>query len=259
MGDSDNEKTDQGETGMTQQEQDLEKKIRKEIDKLKFYLEEGDELLENCDYSEIALTCKRTDEIQDRLNDLMSTLQELKIDRAISTQREVRQWKKDLKATYAPLLGMKTRLSKVLEERERSKSQKAEEEKLRAKFEQEEQFRREIQQQEKELWEEKMKAELKMAEKKIEMEKAAKAARAKLPELKITPFNGTSVDWIRFENMFTSQIHSKPLSDEEKYGYLLELVAPKVRSRLANLSNASRKNYREFGNAAGSHPVSVSN
>ena len=236
MADSDNEKTDQDETGMPQQEQeDLEKKIRKEIDKLKFYLEEGDELLENCDYSEIALTCKRTDEIQDRLNDLMSTLQELKIDRGISTQREVRQWKKDLKATYAPLLGMKTRLSKVLEERERSKSRKAEEEKLRAKFEQEEQFRREIQQQEKELWEEKMKAELKMAEKKIEMEKAAKAARAKLPELKITPFNGTSVDWIRFENMFTSQIHSKPLSDEEKYGYLLELVAPKVRSRLANL------------------------
>ena len=35
--------------------------------------------------------------------------------------------------------------------------------------------------------------------------------------------------------MFTSQIHNKPLSDEEKYGYLLELVAPKVRSRLANL------------------------
>ena len=41
---------------MPQQEQDLEKKIRKEIDKLKFHLEEGDELLENCDYGEIALT-----------------------------------------------------------------------------------------------------------------------------------------------------------------------------------------------------------
>ena len=35
--------------------------------------------------------------------------------------------------------------------------------------------------------------------------------------------------------MFTSQIDSKPLSDKEKYGYLLELVAPKVRDRLANL------------------------
>ena len=41
MADSDNEKTDQDETGMPQQEQDLEKKIRKEIDKLKFYLEEA--------------------------------------------------------------------------------------------------------------------------------------------------------------------------------------------------------------------------
>ena len=74
-----------------------------------------------------------------------------------------------------------------------------------------------------------------MAEKKIEIEKAAKAACVKLPELKITPFNGTPVDWIRFQNMITSQIHDKPLSDEEKYGYLLEMVAPKVRSRVANL------------------------
>ena len=131
----------------------------------------------------------------------------------------MRQWKKHLKATYAPLLEMKTKLSKGLEERERSKSQKAEE-KLRAKFEQEEQFRREIQQQEKELWQEKMRAELEMVEKKIETEKATKAACAKLPELKITPFNGTPADWIRFQNMFTSQIHDKPLSDEEKYGYL---------------------------------------
>ena len=162
-------KSDQEERDISEQEEDLEKKIKKEIEKLQFYLEEGDELLEGCDYSEIAPTYKRTDEIQDRLNDLMSTLQELKIDRGISTQRAVRQWKKDLRATYAPLLEMRTKLSKVLEERERSKSQKAEEEKLRAKFEKEEQFRREIQQQEKELWEEKMRVELEMAEKKIEM------------------------------------------------------------------------------------------
>ena len=81
MGDSDKEKSDQEETNISEQEQDLEKKIKKEIDKLKFYLEEGDELLESCDYGKIAITCKRTDEIQDRLNDLMSTLQEIKIDR----------------------------------------------------------------------------------------------------------------------------------------------------------------------------------
>lgn len=213
---SDKEKSDQEEMDIPEQEEDLKKKIKKEIDKLKFYLEESDELLESCDYSEIALACKRADEIQDRLNDLMSTLQELKIDRGTSTQRPVRQWKKDLKATNALLLGMKTKLSKVLEERERSKSQKAEQEKLRRKFEQEEKFRREIQQHEKKLWEEEIRAELEMAKKKIEMEKAAKAAGAKLPELKITPFNATPVDGIRFQNMFTSQIHDKPLSNEEK-------------------------------------------
>ena len=56
MGDSDKEKSDQEETDISGQEEDLEKKIKKEIDKVEFYLEEGDELLENCDYSEIALT-----------------------------------------------------------------------------------------------------------------------------------------------------------------------------------------------------------
>ena len=40
MGDLDKEKSDQEETNVSEQEQDLEKKIKKEIDKLKFYLEE---------------------------------------------------------------------------------------------------------------------------------------------------------------------------------------------------------------------------
>ena len=79
-----------------------------------------------------------------------------------------------------------------------------------------------------------MEAELRMTERKIEMERNAKTSRAKLPELKISPFNGSSGDWIRFENMFTSQIHNKPISDE-KYGYLLELVDKKLRDRLSNL------------------------
>ena len=55
MGDSDKEKSDQEERNISEQEHDLEKKIKKEIDKLTFYLEEGDELLESCDYGEIAV------------------------------------------------------------------------------------------------------------------------------------------------------------------------------------------------------------
>ena len=110
-----------------------------------------------------------------------------------------------------------------------------EEEKAMRKMEKEELMRRRIQQQEKELWEERMKAELAVAEKKFQMEKEAKASKSKLPELKISPFKGTSADWIRFENMFVSQVDSKSISDAEKFGYLLELVNPKVKDRLSNL------------------------
>ena len=52
---------------------------------------------------------------------------------------------------------------------------------------------------EREMWEEKFHTELKMTEKKIELERTAKANRAKLPQLKITPFKGTAVDWVGFE------------------------------------------------------------
>jgi hypothetical protein len=38
------------------------------------------------------------------------------------------------------------------------------------------------------MWEERMRAELVLAEKKIQMEKEAKASAWKLPELKISPF-----------------------------------------------------------------------
>ena len=35
--------------------------------------------------------------------------------------------------------------------------------------------------------------------------------------------------------MFLTQINSRSISDEEKFGYLLEAVGPKVRDRIANL------------------------
>ena len=72
------------------------------------------------------------------------------------------------------------------------------------------------------MWEEKFEAELKMAEKRIEMENKAKASSEKLPKLKIIPFKGTAADWVRFENMFITQVDSSSMSDEEKFGYLLE-------------------------------------
>ena len=64
---------------------------------------------------------------------------------------------------------------------------------------------------------------------------------AKLPKLKITPFKGTASDWVRFENIFLSQVDRKPISAEEKFGYLLEMVNSKVRDRLSNLKPSATK------------------
>ena len=74
-----------------------------------------------------------------------------------------------------------------------------------------------------------------MTQRKIEIEKTARSSAAKLPKLKITPFNGTPTDWVRFENMFLTLVHEKASIAEEKYGFLLEMVSPKVREKIANL------------------------
>ena len=40
----------------------------------------------------------------------------------------------------------------------------------------------------------------------------------KLPKLKITPFKGTPTDWVRFVNMFVTQVHNRSISAEEIVG-----------------------------------------
>ena len=78
-----------------------------------------------------------------------------------------------------------------------------------------------------------------MTEKKLAMEKTAKSTQAKLSKLRITPLKGTAGDWVRFENMFITQVDNKPITDEEKFGYLLELVSCKVRDKISNLKPGS--------------------
>ena len=121
-------------------------------------------------------------------------------------------------------LDQETELQQV-ELKERQYQQEQRQIELRAK---QEEYKRQ-------LWQEKLEAEFRMTEKKLEMEKAARSTTAKLPKLKITPFKGTPTDWVRFENVFLTQVHEKPISAEEKFGYLLEMVSQKVREKIANL------------------------
>ncbi len=82
---------------ITLEEEKFEKEIAIEINKLQFYLEDIDELIESQDILEIKVTSKRTDEILDRLNELVLKTQELKIEKA-HIQRSVRQGKKEVKS-----------------------------------------------------------------------------------------------------------------------------------------------------------------
>ena len=111
--------------------------------------------------------------------------------------------------------------------------------KREASLEEEEQHRELIRHRERQLWQEKLQAELEVTEKKLAMEKTAKSTQAKLPKLTITPFKGTAADWVRFENMFITQVDSKPITEEEKFGYLLEMVSGKVRDKISNLKPGS--------------------
>ena len=80
-----------------------------------------------------------------------------------------------------------------------------------------------------------MKAELRLTERKLELEAEARSTYSKLPALRVTQSKGTRLDWVRFDNMFTTQVLNKGFSDEIKFAYLLEMVNSKVREQIANL------------------------
>ena len=51
--------------------------------------------------------------------------------------------------------------------------------------------------------------------------------KVKLPKLTITRFKGTSLDWTRFWNRFTTEIDSTKIAGVSKFSYLKELLDPK--------------------------------
>ena len=221
-------------------EQRLEGDINKEISKLKYFLEETDKLIQAKDYAEMEVINDRAGKIIIKLSDLISQTEELKIDNG-TTPRLVRQWKKEVKSRYSALVEDKEKLAEELQEKQERLDRETELQQAELKerqYRQEEQRRIELREKqeeyERQLWQEKLEAELHMTQKKLEMEQAVHPTTAKLPKLKITPFKGTPTDWVRFENMFLTQVHKKPISAEEKYGYLLEMVSQKVRETIAN-------------------------
>ena len=228
-----------------------EKVIYKEIAKLEYYAEQTNELIEENDIGEIEIVMDRMVEIKSRILMIIAQTQETKITEGMSN-REVRLWKKNIKDQYTQFMEQHTLLENAMkQEKERDLKEKekaiekesnvklqAEQKRLEVMQERQASFEQEVMEKkyelEKSLLEEKMKAELELIEKKMKIDRAQNE-QAKLPKLTITPFNGTAMDWVRFENMFLSQVDSKKVADEVKFGYLLEMVCPKVRDKISNL------------------------
>ena len=59
--------------------------------------------------------------------------------------------------------------------------------------------------------------------------KTSDYARAKLPKLMITKFNGTHLDWLRFWGQFEAEIEKSNIPLVSKFSYLKELLVPGVR------------------------------
>eukprot|EP00794_Sanderia_malayensis_P002861 gene2861-3307_t len=234
-----------GETVQPETEEEMEKQIEVEIKKLTYYSEQAEEVIDNEDYEEIKMIAERAEAIQGKLGRLIMKMEELKIENGRSA-REVRQWKKETKDRFKQEVEDKERLWTTLKEYESNKEEsrterrQTEQERLFREqqimqFEFEKRLREERYQQEKSMWEERIEAEMKLTEKRLEMESGARSNYSKLPELRVTQFKGTTADWVRFENMFKSQVLNKSFSDEIKFGYLLEMVNNKVREKIGNL------------------------
>ena len=119
-----------------------------------------------------------------------------------------------VKARYSTFTADKKRLGKFLNNRQEEKDEEMERKRLEAKREQQQEEHRlselRLRQEEHEqlMWQEKFEAELEATHRRLELEKDTRSNTAKLPKLKITPFKGTPTDWVRFENMFVTQVHN---------------------------------------------------
>ena len=71
----------------------------------------------------------------------------------------------------------------------------------------------------------------------LELEKAVKSQKTRLPHLMLTPFHGTSKGWIRFSDQYYAQVDCHPVSKTVKFGYLLQLVSGPSRDVIRNIPN----------------------
>ena len=100
-----------------QTEQNLHNEIDKEIQKLVYYTESFDETRNEGDLDEMKITRDRGTAIVEKINTLVVNCQELKIEHG-ETARNVRQWRKEIKEKYMPLVEGLRKFSEAYDEKQ---------------------------------------------------------------------------------------------------------------------------------------------
>ena len=156
--------------------------------KLKYYLEESNEIIEQEDFIEIEVTHKQTTAIQDKLCNLIAHVQELKIEQGIETTRAIRQWKKDMKERYAPWTLQMGKIENAMSQRREEIQDEIDRKKAHEQRARDLSCQEELRDKEREMWEEKFHAELKMTEKKIEDNSVQRHRRGLVKVRKHVPY-----------------------------------------------------------------------
>ncbi len=182
----------------------------------------------------------------DEAHDLIQIIQGLKLDSGESDEA-IDQWTQERKLKLQPYENAVGKLDERLKYDESKRKEKALDDKLREESVIRDWMRREEQEAEnnKRIREENF--ALQLEEKKLEIAER-KRVKPKLPDLQISKFQGTHLDWVRFWSLFSTQIDQTSIPDEAKFSYLKELVIPKVRATIEKLpaDGAGYKKAKEF-------------
>lgn len=143
-------------TSGEESEEKLQSEIKKEVEKLKYYVDNADEIIEEGDYNEIKIINSRTAVILDKINTLVANVQVLNIDRG-ETARNVRQWKKEIKESYSPPVEQMGKLTEAYNGKQQQINEELERRKAEEEREKQERLHHEIREREREMWEENLK------------------------------------------------------------------------------------------------------
>ena len=226
----------------------MKKTVDKELMKLDMYADMINDNIKDRDYANLRRLCDVTfPEKLKVVDELVEKVGELFIDEEKSME-EFHNWsgkvKHSMKHAKALFNDGKMEITRVNEERAQitrakvmAEERKVKEDERNEMREYEERIRQEKLARERESWMEHQRIILETKERELELERQARGAHANLPTLNITPFKGTSKDWIRFSNQFKAQVDSQSVSKTIKLGYLLQCVKGACHELIGNIPN----------------------